>query len=504
MSIVENSDATGGDRVDARVTSGTAGDQDLELRQSEALLRALTDNSPDAIYVKDRDSRWLMANPAVLRLVGRTAEQALGKTDQELYGDPVCRYLGIDPARFTGTAAEFFAAVHPDDHEGLKVALELTATTGAPYEVEYRAIWPDGSQHDIIARGQLARDAAGQPKWIDGLVWDITEGKRTEEALRESEARQKVTEAVQAEQQRFRQALDQLPAYLVLLSPDYHVPFANRFFEERFGKSNGKRCYEYLFNRSEPCENCESYKVLKTGQPHHWEWTGPDGRNYDIHDFPFTDVDGSPLIMEVGIDITAVKQAEAALKAERQRLYDVLETLPAMICLLTKDHHVAFANRGFREKFGEANGRRCYECCFGRTEPCDFCQSYSVFETGKPHHWEVKAPDGSVIDAYDFPFTDADGTPMILEMDLDITERRQAEAELAKHREHLEELVQQRTAELRATNSELTRFNRAMVGRELRMIELKQEVNELCGKLGQAPRYPLQVEPEPQKALTVL
>jgi PAS domain-containing protein len=91
--------------------------------------------------------------------------------------------------------------------------------------------------------------------------------------------------------------------------PDYHVPFANQFFEERFGKSEGRRCYEYLFQRTEPCENCETYKVLKTGAPHRWEWTGPDGRNYDIHDFPFIDTDGTPLIMEVGLDITERKRA---------------------------------------------------------------------------------------------------------------------------------------------------------------------------------------------------
>ena len=90
-------------------------------------------------------------------------------------------------------------------------------------------------------------------------------GAQNEEALRASTARLKVAEAVHVERERFHDVLDMLPAYLVLLSPDYHVPFANRFFEERFGKSNGKRCYEYLFKRTEPCENCETYKVLKTG-----------------------------------------------------------------------------------------------------------------------------------------------------------------------------------------------------------------------------------------------
>jgi len=42
----------------------------------------------------------------------------------------------------------------------------------------------------------------------------------------------------------------------------------------------------------------------------------------------------------------------------------------------------------------------------------------------------------------------------------------------------------------------LTRFNNASVGRELRMIELKKEVNQLCGRLGDAPRYSLDFEKE--------
>jgi len=48
---------------------------------------------------------------------------------------------------------------------------------------------------------------------------------------------------------------------------------------------------------------------------------------------------------------------------------------------------------------------------------------------------------------------------------------------------------------LRESNDELTRFNQAMVGRELRMIELKQEVNALCVRLGEPPRYNAESEP---------
>jgi len=51
---------------------------------------------------------------------------------------------------------------------------------------------------------------------------------------------------------------------------------------QRFGESNGRRCFEYLFGRSEPCEVCESFNVLKTMAPQEWNWTGPDGCNYDV------------------------------------------------------------------------------------------------------------------------------------------------------------------------------------------------------------------------------
>jgi len=60
----------------------------------------------------------------------------------------------------------------------------------------------------------------------------------------------------------------------------------------------------------------------------------------------------------------------------------------------------------------------------------------------------------------------------------DITERKEAEKAL-----------RQKMEELHASNNELEQFNRASVGRELRMIELKEEINELCRRLGEAPRH---------------
>ena len=426
---------------------------DRQLRQQREWLRVTLTSIGDAVIATDAEGRITFVNPVAESLTGWNAEQAAGQPVQ-------CVFRIVNEQ--TGQAVEDPVARVLREGRAVDLANHTALVT------------KDGRTVPIEDSAAPILDAAGQVIGAVLVFHDVTEKRRAEEYLRRSrdeletrveartaelagtvevlkqevKERQAAQDAIKAERQRFHDVLDILPAYVVLLTPDYHVPFANRFFEDRFGKSEGRRCYEYLFQRAEPCETCETYQVLKTGAPHRWEWIGPDGRNYDIYDFPFTDVDGSPLIMEVGLDITERKQAEAAVQAERRRLFDVLETLPPMVCLLTLDYHVAFANRSFREKFGESHGRHCYEYCFRRTAPCEFCESYTVLKTGQPHHWEVNGTDGSVISAYDYPFTDVDGSPMILEMDIDITEVRRAQRMLTEANESLEHRVAERTAAL--------------------------------------------------------
>ena len=152
-------------------------------------------------------------------------------------------------------------------------------------------------------------------------IEEIRYNERTSELItlnkelnNEIKERIKAEKTVDSERKRFNDVLELMPAYIILLKDDYRIPYANRYFRERFGESNGKRCYEYLFNRTEPCEICETYTVLKENKTITWEWTGPDTRRYSIFDFPFTDADGSKMIMEVGIDITDLKNAEEDLK----------------------------------------------------------------------------------------------------------------------------------------------------------------------------------------------
>jgi len=242
-------------------------------------------------------------------------------TNKLSWSDEVYRIFGLIPQQFAATYEAFLEAVHPDDRKAVDTAYSTSLRENKDsYEIEHRVVRKaTGEIRNVLEKCENIRDETGEIVRSVGMVQDITERKKAERKLelineQLEERVRKRTEEVSKERQRLYTILETLPVYVVLLDKDYQVTFANKVFRERFGESHGKRCYEYLFKLNSPCENCETYKVLKNNAPHHWEWTGPDGRDYDIYDFPFLDTDGSTIILEMGIDITERKKMEKQLK----------------------------------------------------------------------------------------------------------------------------------------------------------------------------------------------
>jgi len=90
--------------------------------------------------------------------------------------------FGLPPGRFNGTYDAFLACVHPEDRDLITQAVSRALET-SDYNQEFRVLWPDGSVHWIIGKGQFFYDQSGQPTRMIGVVLDISERKQREAEL---------------------------------------------------------------------------------------------------------------------------------------------------------------------------------------------------------------------------------------------------------------------------------------------------------------------------------
>ena len=88
-----------------------------------------------------------------------------------------------------GPIAMFLPAIHPDDLDRTMAVVNRSLATGEYYEAEYRLIQADGSVRWVIAKSTPTLNPDGSPESLSGVVIDITDRKRAEEAIRQSERR---------------------------------------------------------------------------------------------------------------------------------------------------------------------------------------------------------------------------------------------------------------------------------------------------------------------------
>lgn len=262
---------------------------------------------------------------------------------------------GLKPGEFARTQPAWQELVHPDDRAAAIDANNWTLRTGEPVEREWRVVWRDGSVHWILGRYQGFKDAAGKPLRLTGVNIDITERKRAERALGESESR-------------YRQLVQGLPVAVCTCDVKgrmvlYNAAAVRLWGQEPDSLGRWDGAYRLFTAEGKPLPHFRSplALVVKGHEPvRNAEIIimRPNGGRSRVLAFPdpIRDQQGRIIgAVNVHVDITALTETEAALRRSLHQirtLSQAVEQSPASVLITTPTGEIDYANPKFTEVTG--------------------------------------------------------------------------------------------------------------------------------------------------------
>ena len=431
-----------------------------EIKESAEKLRSIFDSSPDAITVSDLNGKIIDCNQAKVRGHGFSSkDELIGKSILEL--------------------------VSPKDRQKALLCMQEIAKKGLSKNAEWTFLSRDGREFPVECAASVLKDAVGNPIGFVTITKDITERKKMEEVLKESEEKYRT---------QFEEALD---AIFLADAETGIILDVNRAALELVGREKSELVGKHQ-RILHPLQEIEG-KFSRTNKQHLKEKEGQvletqvitkRGEIRDVaikaRTFEFR---GRKLVQGVFRDITERKKMEAAVAYERDLLHALMDNIPDTIyfkdvasrftrinraqalCLRAKDPEEAVGKTDF-DYYAEEFAREAY------------ADEQKIFKTRKPlvKVEKVKWRDGKYrwVSVIKVPIIDKDGRVTGLAgISRDITEIKEMEEKLRQYSEHLEELVQERTEELRQTNAKLVKAERLAA------------IGELAGMVGHDLRNPL-------------
>jgi PAS domain S-box-containing protein len=247
------------------------------LRTSEKKFRNLAESLSELVYRADPDT-------FVTKYVNKSIEEIYGYTVEEWLNKPEL----------------WDKSIHPDDKERVFAKIKEAQNKYEPFVIEYRIIRKDAGIRWVKDHISWEKDNDGNVISLNGIMYDITERKKTENALKKSE-------------NELNSMYNAITDFLTIISPDYRILRVNRVVEKQYGKDLvGKICYEVYQARNEICPDCPTKKAVETKKPaFSFQPATEVSPPVYIDAFPMLDDKGEVIaIVEHGKDVTERIKAE--------------------------------------------------------------------------------------------------------------------------------------------------------------------------------------------------
>ena len=247
-----------------------------ELRKSQARYRSVVEDQTELICRFMPDGTLTFVNKAYCEYFGKKREELVGH--------------------------KFLPLIPDEDHEKIDAHFASISPENGVATHEHRVYRPNGEIRWQQWTNRAIYDKHGHLKEFQAVGRDITEGRRVENALRESE-------------DKYRSMMEAMSDPVYICSPDYRVSYMNPAMVKRTGGDFiGEPCYKVINALDEKCPWCVFDRVQQ-GEHHRNEVLSPkDGRFYHISNSPIFHTDGSISKMTIYTDITQLRRTEKALK----------------------------------------------------------------------------------------------------------------------------------------------------------------------------------------------
>ena len=419
-------------------------ENERQIRESEERLRLTHEHAPIGIGHMALDGTFIRVNRALYELVGYSRAELIGRTFQEI--------------------------THPDDvDEDVALARQLLEGEIPSYELEKRYIHKEGHAVWAHLTGSLVRQPDGSPLHFLAHVRDIDERVRIRRQLEESE-------------HRFRSLIENASELISIVDLEGRLTYVSPAYGQVMGYDLAELADRDAFELVHP----EDVPALVK----EFDALAANPGAQAMAEFRFRDAGGTWRILEArgtnlledpavgGIvinsrDVTDRREAEEELRRKAEEQEAILATITEAVVLVDSSGSLSYANPAAERILGITAGNdpgRTYNdpqweitALDGGTFPDEELPFVRVMETGNPVYGVrhgIQRPDGpAILSINAAPLRDdEDRIAGMVASVQDVTERVEAEREVRRLNEELEQRVEERTAELEAANEELESF----------------------------------------------